>query len=194
MTASSTRSCRRHSWFAGALAALVLLLPATAPARADGIEVRKAALVAADEGYFLEAEFEIALTHTLEDALNKGVPLYFTLEFELIRPRWYWTNEKIVSKRQQYRLGYNAYTRQYRVGIGSLYQNFVTQSDALAFMSQVRLRDIIEPGVLTKGTSYTASLRMRLDSSQLPRPFQVSAVGSREWSVSSDWHRWTVSP
>jgi Domain of unknown function (DUF4390) len=122
------------------------------------------------------------------------VPLYFTLEFELIRPRWYWLNEKIVSKRQQYRLGYNAYTRQYRVGIGSLYQNFATQADALAFMNQVRLRDITEPGALTKGTSYTAALRMRLDSSQLPRPFQVSAVGSREWSVSSEWHRWTVLP
>ena len=194
MTASSTRSCRRHSWFASALAALLLGLAAAAPARADGIEVQKAALVAAEDSYFLEAEFEIALTHTLEDALSKGVPLYFTLEFELIRPRWYWLNEKIVSKRQQYRLGYNAFTRQYRVGIGTLYQNFATQPEAIAFLSRVRLRDITEPGALAKGSSYTAALRLRLDSSQLPRPFQVSAVGSREWSVSSDWHRWTISP
>ena len=194
MTVSSTRSCRRHSWFAAALAALLLSLAVAAPARADGIEVQKAALIAADDSYFLEAEFEIALTHTLEEALNKGVPLYFTLEFELIRPRWYWLNETIVSKRQQYRLGYNAFTRQYRVGIGTLYQNFDTQPEALAFLSRVRLRDIIEPGALTKGSSYTAELRLRLDSSQLPRPFQVSAVGSREWSVSSDWRRWTVSP
>ena len=194
MTASSTRCCRRHSWFAAALALLLLGLAAAAPARADGIEVQKAALIAADDSYFLEAEFEIALTHTLEEALNKGVPLYFTLEFELIRPRWYWLNERIVSKRQQYRLGYNAFTRQYRVGIGTLYQNFDTQPEALAFLSRVRLRDITEPGALAKGSIYTAELRLRLDSSQLPRPFQVSAVGSREWSVSSDWHRWTVSP
>ena len=194
MTVSSTRSCRRHSWFAAALAALLLSLAVAAPARADGIEVQKAALIAAEDSYFLEAEFEIALTHTLDEALNKGVPLYFTLEFELIRPRWYWLNEKIVSKRQQYRLGYNAFTRQYRVGIGTLYQNFATQPEAIAFLSRVRLRDITEPGALAKGSSYTAALRLRLDSSQLPRPFQVSAVGSREWSVSSDWRRWTVSP
>lgn len=194
MTGSSTRSCRRPSWLAAVLAALLLGFAAAAPARADGIEVRKTALVAAEDGYFLEAEFDIALTHTLEDALNKGVPLYFTLEFELIRPRWYWLNEKIVNKRQQYRLGYNALTRQYRVGIGSLYQNFGTLSEALAFLSQVRLPDIVEPGALAKGETYTAALRLRLDSSQLPRPFQVSAVGSREWSVSSDWHRWTISP
>ncbi|OGA23115.1 MAG: hypothetical protein A3I02_02425 [Betaproteobacteria bacterium RIFCSPLOWO2_02_FULL_67_26] len=193
MTASSTRFCRRSSWLA-AFAALVVAAAAALPARADGIEVRKAALITAEDGYFLEAEFDIALTHTLEEALNKGVPLYFTLEFELIRPRWYWLNEKLANARQQYRLSYNALTRHYRVGVGRLYQNFGTLSEALSFLSQVRLRDFAEPGALGKGASYTAALRLRLDTSQLPRPFQISAVGSREWTISSDWHRWTVSP
>jgi hypothetical protein len=165
-----------------------------APARADGIEVRKAALISGEDGYVLEAEFEVALTHTLEEALNKGVPLYFALEFELVRPRWYWLNEKLANTRQQYRLSYNALTRQYRVGVRTLYQNFASLPEALEFMSRVRVRDITETGALSKGSSYTAALRLRLDSSQLPRPFQVSAVGSREWSISSDWHRWTVSP
>lgn len=164
------------------------------PARADGIEVRKAALISAEDGYVLEAEFDVTLTHTLEEALNKGVPLYFSLEFELVRPRWYWLNEKLANTRQQYRLSYNALTRQYRVGVRTLYQNFASLPEALGFMSQVRVRDIAETDALSKGGSYTAALRLRLDSSQLPRPFQVSAVGSREWSISSDWHRWTVSP
>jgi hypothetical protein len=165
-----------------------------APAQADGIEVRKAALVAGEDGYFLEAEFDISLTHALEDALNKGVPLYFTLEFELIRPRWYWLNEKVASTHQQFRLSYNALARQYRVGVGTLYQNFPTLAEALEFLSRVRQRDIAETGALAKGSSYTAALRLRLDTSQLPRPFQVSALGSREWSISSDWHRWTITP
>jgi hypothetical protein len=164
------------------------------PARADGIEVRRAALISAEDGYVLEAEFDIALTHTLEEALNKGVPLYFNLEFELTRPRWYWLNEKLTNARQQYRLSYNALTLQYRVGVRTLYQNFASLPEALAFMKRVRVREIAEPGALSKGSSYTAALRLRLDSSQLPRSFQVSAVGSREWSISSDWHRWTVLP
>jgi hypothetical protein len=173
---------------------LLLGIAAAPPARADGIEVKKAAMVAADEGYFLEADFEITLTHTLEDALSKGVPLYFTLEFELTRPRWYWFNEKIASARQQYRLSYNALTRHYRVGVRTLYENFNSLAEALEFMSRVRLSEIVEPGALSKGTNYTAALRLRLDISQLPRPFQISAVGSREWSVGSDWYRWTISP
>jgi hypothetical protein len=58
----------------------------------------------------------------------------------------------------------------------------------------VRVREIAEAGALNKGASYRAALRLRLDSAQLPRAFRVSAVGSREWTISSDWHRWTVSP
>jgi hypothetical protein len=193
MTASSTRCCRRPSWLA-ALAALWIIIAVPIPAQADGIEVRKAALVAAENSYYLDAEFEIALTHTLEEALNKGVPLYFTLEFELIRPRWYWFNEKISSAQQQYRLSYNALTRHYRVGVGTLYENFSALSEALDFMSKVRLREIAGPDTLKKDTGYTAAVRLRLDTSQLPKPFQISAVGSREWSVSSDWHRWTLAP
>lgn len=193
MTASSTRCSRSPSWLV-ALAVLLFGLAAPPAARADGIEVRKATLITAEDGYALEADFDIALTHTLEDALNKGVPLYFTLEFELIRPRWYWLNEKLANSRQQFRLSYNALTRQYRVAIGTLYQNFQSLPEGLSFMSRVRLRDIAEAGALAKGNSYTAALRLRLDTSQLPRPFQISAMGSREWSLSSDWHRWTVSP
>ena len=194
MTASSMLSCGSLSRFA---LLLVLLLGAVfaAPSRADGIEVRQAALAtSAEDGTYLEAEFEITLTPVLEDALNKGVPLYFLLEFQLTRPRWYWFNEKLADVRQSYRLSYNALTRQYRVGVGTLYQNFPSLAEALAFMSRVRVRDVVEPGALAKGSSYMAEMRVRLDNSQLPRPFQVSAVGSREWSVSSDWYRWTVTP
>jgi hypothetical protein len=134
--------CRRPrglSWLAAlalVVGPLLVGLLAASPARAQGIDVQRAALIRAEEGYFLEADFEIALTHTLEDALNKGVPLYFALEFELIRPRWYWFNEKLANSRQQYRLSYNALARQYRVGVGKLYQNFSALPEALAFLSR----------------------------------------------------------
>ena len=44
----------------------------------------------------LNAEFDLALNPTLEEALQKGIPLYFVLEFELTRPRWYWLDEKVA--------------------------------------------------------------------------------------------------
>ena len=193
MTAFSMRCCRRISLLA-ALAALWLVFDAAPAAHADGIEVRKAALAVVDDGYVLEASFGIVLTPPLEEALNKGVSLYFLLEFELIRPRWYWFNEKIADTRQQYRLSYNALTRQYRVGVGTLYQNFSTLEEALDVMSRVRRREEVEAGTLKQDSTYTAALRLRLDTTQLPKPFQINALGSREWNIGTDWYRWAVGP
>ena len=192
MTASSTRCCRRTSVLA-ALALLCLALGFALCARAD-IEVKRASLALAEDGYVLEADFSIALTPPLEDVLSKGVSLYFLLEFELIRPRWYWFNEKIVESQHQYRLSYNALTRQYRVGTGSLYQNFATLADALEVLSRVRRHTELGPGTLRKDTTYVAGVRMRLDTSQLPKPFNLTALGSREWNIAADWYRWTVTP
>jgi hypothetical protein len=175
------------SWLAAAL------LFSTA-ASAQGIEVRKPTVVIEDNAYVLEAQFDIQLTPTLEDALNKGVPLYFLLEFELIRPRWYWFNDRVVSLQQQYRLSYNALTRQYRLGVGNLYQNYPTLAEALEVMSRVRVRREVEPGALRRDVLYIAALRFRLDTAQLPKPFQLSALGSSQWQISSDWYRWTVNP
>lgn len=193
MTAFSTRCSRKLSLFA-ALAALCLIFVAPGASYADGIEVKNAAVTLADDSLVLQAEFGTTLTPTLEDALNKGVSLYFLLEFELIRPRWYWVNEKIISTQQQYRLSYNALTRQYRIGVGNLYQNFGTLAEALEVMSRLRRREEIEPGAIRKDAAYTAGLRLRLDISRLPKPFQISALGSREWNIGTDWHRWTVTP
>ncbi len=201
MMVSITRCCARPS-----LAAIVLLrwcvrwcvlwialgCASLSSAASNGIEVRKAALTATEEGYLLEAEFDIQLTPLLDDALHKGVPLYFTLEFEVLRSRWYWANEKIVSLQVQQRLSFNTLTRQYRVGAGALYQNFPTLAEALSVMSRVRRRQDIDPGVLRKDTSYGAALRLRLDSAQLPKPFQLNT--NRDWFIGSDWYRWTVSP
>ena len=189
MTAFFTRCSKNLSWLLALLA-----FAACGLARADGIEVRNAALVTGEEGYFLEADFDVALNTTLEDALNKGVPLNFVLELEIIRPRWYWLSEKVLNTQQQYRLSYNALTRQYRLGVGSLYQNFGSMSEALDFLSRVRRRQVLEPGMLVKGNTYAVAVRMRLDVSQLPKPFQLNALASREWNFGSDWHRWNVTP
>ena len=192
MTVFFTRSFKKSSLLLmiAALAFMMLALPV----RAEGILVRDAALVAADEAYYLEADFEISLNPTLEEALNKGVPLYFLLEFEVIRPRWYWLDDKVVNTQQQYRLAYNALTRQYRLGIGAFYQNFNELGEALSFLSRVRRRQVLDIGVLSRGSVYAAAVRMRLDVSQLPKPFQLNALASRDWNLSSDWHRWSVKP
>jgi hypothetical protein len=193
MTVFSTPFWKR-SELAALLLALLLAAASAFAAQPHGIEVRNASFVTEEDHYLLDADIDVVLSAPLEDALNKGIPLYFTLEFELVRPRWYWFNDRALVREQQYRLSYSALTRQYRIGIGAFYQNFPTLKEALQVMSKVRRREEPEPGSLSKGTTYTAGLRLRLDTSQLPKPFNLNALGSREWSLGSDWYRWTVTP
>jgi hypothetical protein len=173
---------------------LLLIIADRVLAQNHGIEVRRAAVSFAEDHYVLEADFDVVLSAPLEEALSKGIPLYFVLEFELVRPRWYWFNDRAVTSQQAYRLSYNALTRQYRIGVGAFYQNYPSLAEALQVMSRLRRRNELEPGALSRGTAYMAGLRLRLDISQLPRPFNLNALGSREWSLGSDWHRWTVTP
>lgn len=175
------------------LFALVCLLLAVT-ARADNIDVKSASVTLRDDSYSVDADLQIALTPTLEDILSKGVSLYFLLEFELIRPRWYWLNDKVIALAQQYKLAYNPLTRQYRISIGTIYQNFPTLAEAIRFLSRPRNIPVADKAELESGITYSAALRMRLDVSQLPRPFQITVLGSREWNMSSTWFRFSVSP
>jgi len=181
----------------GALAAAVLvvaLVVLAAPASADTIAVKSAELRVDEDMYVLNAEFDLALNPTLEEALQKGVPLHFIFEFELLRPRWYWLDEKALSLSTEYRVSYNALTRQYRVASGLLGQTFDALDEVERFLSRVTSRPVATRDQLTKGTRYEAAMRLRLDVNQLPKPFQVNALASREWSLQSEWFRWSFTP
>lgn len=174
--------------------ALGLLLAASGLARAEGISLNSATLQLVDEGYELSADFDVRFTPAALEALNKGVPLYFVTEFELSRHRWYWFDDAVVRMELPYKLSYNALTRQYRLSVGPLFQNFDSLQEAMQVISRINRRPVARKDALEKGEEYTAALRMRLDTSQLPKPFQLDAITSREWNLSSDWQRWKVIP
>jgi len=189
-------SCRRTEPLR-TLIALLLAWCWAASAAAEGIHVKSAEVSQNAGDYFLSANFEVELTHTLEDALNKGLPLHFVVDFELIQPRWYtlymW-NKSVLEWEHNFRLSYNALTRQYRLSQGALHQNFDTLSDALALMGRLRARYLGDADLLDHGKVYEAAIRMRLDVTQLPKPFQINALASRDWNLASAWFRWTLSP
>jgi hypothetical protein len=173
-------------------AALGLGLPA--PARADTIPVKAAELRIEEGEVLLNAEFEFALNPTLEEALEKGIPLYFVVDFELKRARWYWLDEKVAQTAVVYRVSYNALTRQYRVASGLLTQTFNSLEEVERFIGRITSRPVASADALTKGAKYDAAVRLRLDVNQLPKPFQVDALASREWTLASDWERWSFTP
>ncbi len=171
---------------------LALALVWSVPARAEDIEISHIALEGNDEGYALDADFHIDLNPRLEDAIDKGVAMYFEVEFELTRKRWYWFDQHPVSRQLMLRLSYHALTRQYRISRGALHQSFSSLPEALRVLSRVRSWQVLERGEVDAGTEYQAALRMRLDVTQLPKPFQVNALTSREWNLASEWQRWPL--
>jgi hypothetical protein len=162
---------------------------------ADGIEIDQAHLEDTDEGYKLVANFSFELNRGLEDAITHGVPLYFTTEVMLMRPRWYWFDEKAVNTSQTTRISYNVLTRQYTAAVrGSLQQNFSTLQEALALVRRPNRWLVAEHGDLSRGATYKVSVRMRLDVAQLSKPFQVNALNNSDWRLASDWKTFTFKP
>jgi hypothetical protein len=171
---------------------LVLVTAIAFAARADDIEVREANLRAADEGLVLNAEFVFDFNARLADAVANGVPLYFVIEFELTRRRWYWLDERTASKRQQVRLSYHALSRHYRLSTGLLQQNFETLENALAVLRRVSNWLVVDRTVSLSDARYEAAVRMRLDLALLPRPIQISAYTSDDWHLESTWKRFPI--
>lgn len=175
------------------LAGLLGILAAGVPAaRADEIEVREVALRAAGEGIVLDAEFAFELTPRLADVVSNGVPLYFRVDFELTRRRWYWFDDRAVAQRLQLRLSYHALSRQYRLSSGALQQSFPTLEEALDVLKRVRNWMVVERSASLADAEYEAAVRMRLDTTMLPKPFQLSALTGRDLQLESPWKRFTV--
>jgi hypothetical protein len=171
---------------------LAALLGAGLAARAADIEVREVSVRPTEEGLVLDADFDFELGPRLADVVANGVPLYFRVEFELTRRRWYWLDEKTASAELQLRLSYHALSRQYRLSSGLLQQHFSTLEEALRVLKRVRNWLVVDRTVGFADADYDAMLRMRLDTSLLPRPFQLSALTSRELHLESPWKRFIL--
>ncbi|QWE04482.1 DUF4390 domain-containing protein [Polynucleobacter sp. JS-JIR-II-50] len=160
---------------------------------AEGIKIKSFELERVDSDWLLNATFQIELSPGLEDAVQKGVVLYFQTEFDLMRSRWYWFDEKSVLVQRQTRLSYQPLTQQYRIASEGFTFSAKTMSEALQAVGSIGGWRVIDGAQLDSSKSYTASMRMSLDLSKLPKPFQVNALNNREWNVSSDWYRFPFS-
>lgn len=179
----------------GARLAFLLVFSLAIPAaHAEGIALKAARVEPVEEGWQVDAEFDVQFSPKLEEAVNRGVPLFFVFDFEMTRPRWYWFDEKPVRFSQTYKISYTPLLRQYRLSVGSVYQNFTTFEEVTRVLSKMRGVAIADHNAIKKDSAYQASVRLRLDTAQLPKPFQLNAIASRDWSLSSDWQRWSIQP
>lgn len=171
------------------------MLAAPAMAQPAPAEITQLQVERTEEGVYLNAAVKFDLSPTVEDALQKGIPMYFVAEAELYRDRWYWYDRKVIGVSRHMRLAFQPLTRRWRLnvsptpitnaGLGvTLNQTFDELSDAMAAIQRISRWKIAEASEMDPDARHNIDFRFRLDTSQLPRPLQIGVVGQAEWSIS----------
>ncbi len=175
---------------------LVLMAHASgvAASEATAAESTELRLDRTSDGLFLSTSLQFVLPELAEDALYKGIPMFFVVEAQVLRHRWYWSDKQVAQATRYLRLSYQPLTRRWRLntstvpfsnsGLGVvLGQNFDDYNDAMAAVQRIARWKIADTAPVEADAIHTVNLRFRLDMSQLPRPFQIGAVGQSGWNV-----------
>lgn len=160
-------------------------------ATASSLHIKMAELTLVEETYHLNADFDVDFSDEVQEALNKGVPLNFLVEFQIVSPRHYWFDDEIVTVSSRVTLSYHALSRQYLLNRNNHQLSFSTLQEAKEEFSHLHDWQVVEKSLLKKGEIYQAALRIRLDQSKLPKPLQVDALSSEDWNMVSERYRWT---
>ena len=167
---------------AALLAGAGLGVPLTADA-ADAVELLSLQAVRADGGLLLEFATRVQLPRMVEDALQRGVPIYFAAQATLLRNRWYWRDERVARVNRTWRLAYQPLTSSWRVGLGGLNQNYPTLADAMAAVTRIAQWRVAELGQIDPDSRHYVEFSWRLDTSQLPSPMLIGLVGGSEFAL-----------
>lgn len=187
------RMLERSGWSC-LLACLLFLFCAAAPAwsQVNPAEVTQLHVERTDEGILLSATVHFDLPQVVQDALAKGIPMYFVAEASIYRDRWYWYDKRVASATRHMRLSYQPLTRRWRLQVSPtpignsgivLGQMFDSQEEALAAVQRISRWHIADLADVDPDATHNIDFRFRLDVSQLPRPFQIGAVGEAEWII-----------
>jgi len=178
----------------GLCVCLLLLLSCMAPAwgQINPAEVTQLHVERSEEGVLLSATVRFDLPEVVDEALAKGIPMYFLAEAAIYRDRWYWYDKRVAFATRHMRLSYQPLTRRWRLQVSAhpitqsavvLGQMFDSREEALAAVERISRWRIADADALDSSSPHYIDFRFRLDVSQLPRPFQIGAVGQADWII-----------
>lgn len=189
--------CQHMTWPSWAVlwlwVALLGGLLTAMPRSAQAASIQQITLDRTEEGLFLSSAIDLEVGPAVEDALLRSVPVYFVVQADVLRERWYWSDKRVASASRTYRLAYQPLTRRWRLSVSTgsgpggglqyaLHQNHASLSQAMAVISRLSSWPVAEASRLEAGGSYRVEFRFKLDMALLPRPFQL------DMNAQSDWH------
>lgn len=184
-------------WLLAFLACTVLVL---AGRGAWATEITQLKMERSDEGVYLSATVKFELSPVVEDALLKGIPMFFVAEADIYRGRWYWYDKRVTTATRTARLAYQPLTRRWRLNVlpgaisvtglrAAFSQNYDTLEDAIASIQRFSRWRIADASEVEPDVRHNVDFRFRLDLSQLPRPFQIGVAGQKDWAIVAETNR-----
>jgi hypothetical protein len=163
---------------------------ADTPVEMQGLRVERV-----DNAVTISANMRFDLPPSLEEALLKGVSLYFVTEVDVLRERWYFYDKRVAHAERHVRLFYMPLTRRWRVNISprpfsagglgmSLGQSYDTVDEAMTAVQRIAQWPIAQAADIDADAKQNINLSFKLDLTQLPRPLQIGAAGQNEWNLS----------
>ncbi len=189
---------RRRVLAAAGIGVATAMLQGRATAGSATIYAQTPIVTLEPDGVYASTSVVFALPVALEDALHRGIPLYFLTRLMVTQSRWWWFDASIGEGRQLTRLGYEPLLGKYRVVTGALRTTYASLDEALDQVQHVLRLKVADAHALKRGESYQVGGHFELDLSQLPRPFQLNVGSQSEWQIEADFPRavftWTPAP
>jgi len=159
---------------------------------ADGFQVIELKAEVKESAYQLQAQIDYQLSEEAQEALVNGVPLTLEVHLQLRRAgAWVWEAD-ILDQRLRYEIRFQALGEVYQVTNlqSDSKQNFSTQAAALKALGNLSGIPLVLQQQLTKGETYTLSMRAKLDMEALPLPLRPFAYLDSDWRLESEWKEW----
>ncbi len=173
---------RRQLLGLGAGVAVAALLGQPRPAAA-AVDLTTLMAERADGALLLDFAARVNLPRAVEEALQRGVPIYFFAQATLWRSRWYWRDERIARVNRTWRLAYQPLTTSWRVSLGGLNQNVATLAEAMAVVTRAAQWRLADLALIDPDSRHYIDFIWRLDTSQLPSPISIGLIGGSEFAL-----------
>ncbi len=177
-------------------AAVLLLLGVwlQAGSAAEGrFEVINATARLEGNAWLADARVDLVLNDDALQALKNGVTLRIAFQHEVVRLRRFWANEVISTGQLEYELEYLSVSQRYLVRnvADQTVNSYATLFSALRYLGQLRDFRIIDDRLSDDPSRYEFALRAVLDWQKLPGPLAMLTFWRGDFSLESDWYRWT---
>ena len=171
---------------------MILFFSSSTIASDNSLIIKTAEINSQFEAYFLNADFDLSFNDDLDEAIKKGIPINFIIEFELKKPRKYWFDEEVTKKTKEILLTYHALSKQFTLTESEnrliAFDNLTQAKNELKKIKNWR---IFDKSHIDDTEKYSAYLQVKLDQTKLPKQLQADITSNQEWQLASKQFQWT---